>query len=124
MKGRRPAQWFLLAAAVTTLFAIDTPWHVADTEKRDGLTFASGALLSDLDQPGGALETRIVQDYQHARGQSCRAFLNPRISGIACRRGGGWHLVVTRDGIAVSDPTTSARIERNLRRALIKEAAQ
>lgn len=77
------------------------------TETRDGLTFAAGDLDQVLteqlvaEQRQGA-HTRILLSFADEDGVLCRGFVRSDLSGIACRRDGGWHLRIQRSGVNIS----------------------
>ena len=104
---RRRLRWVIPALVVAlVLVLLDHGLGGGQTEVRDGLTFAADDLELALDrqlvaeQRQGA-ETRILLSFADKRGALCRGFARGDLSGIACRRDGGWHLRVQRDGIDV-----------------------
>ncbi|ANY20696.1 hypothetical protein A6F68_02195 [Tsuneonella dongtanensis] len=104
----RTLRWAGPAMAAALVLALLIPGlRSGQTETRDGLTFASNDLARALDsqlvadQRQGD-ETRILLSFADEEGTLCRGFARADVSGIACRRGGGWHLRVQRDGIDVS----------------------
>ena len=96
-----------MAAALVLAVAIPALQRGGQTETRDGLTFAASELAQALDsqlvaeQRQGS-ETRILLSFADGDGTLCRGFARSDLSGIACRKDGGWHLRVQRDGVDVS----------------------
>jgi hypothetical protein len=70
---------------------------------RNGVLVAQGDLAQALDtqlasaQPGDAA-TRIGVSFARADGAFCRTFEGPALSGLACREGARWHMVMTAAG--------------------------
>lgn len=111
MKGRpagwRRLRWVLPALLVALFLALLMPrFSGGQTDARDGLTYAAGDLEQALnlelvaEQRRGS-ETRILLSFADENGTLCRGFARADLSGIACRRDGGWHLRVQRDGVDV-----------------------
>lgn len=104
----RTLRWAGPAIAAALVLAVLIPgFGGGQVETRDGLTFAANDLAGALDsqlvadqRPGG--ETRILLTFADENGTLCRGFARADLSGIACRREGGWHLRVQRDGVDVS----------------------
>lgn len=77
-----------------------------ETVQRDGLTFAANDLEKALgeqliaEQRQGS-RTHILLSFADGDGLLCRGFVRSELSGIACRRNGGWHLRVQRGGVDI-----------------------
>jgi hypothetical protein len=85
--------------------------------ERNGLMFASGELASALERGGSGTQLRELATFADADGTTCRAFLSRDTSGIACKERGGWHLRVTRNGVALDDPAAVAATEAAILKA-------
>ena len=100
-------RWALPAITVAFVLALMVPGTQGEpTETREGLTFAAGDLARALDdqlaaEQAPASETRVMLSFADDAGSLCRGFARADLSGIACRRDGGWHLRVQRDGIDI-----------------------
>lgn len=100
-------RWAGTAIAAAVALALLLPgFGEKQTEIRDGLTFAADDLERALDTQLAAeqrqgVETRILMTFADEDGRLCRGFARADLSGIACRRDGGWHLRVQREGIDV-----------------------
>lgn len=105
--GLHRLRWALPAIAAAIVLALLIPgFDGKQTVNRDGLTFAASDLARALDTQLAAeqrqgSETRILLSFEDEDGAACRAFIRTELSGIACRRDGGWHLRVQRDGVDV-----------------------
>lgn len=104
----RTLRWAGPAIAAALVLAVLIPgFGGGQVETRDGLTFAANDLAQALDdqlvaeQRQGS-ETRVLLSFADQDGTLCRGFARADLSGIACRRNGGWHLRVQRDGVDVS----------------------
>jgi hypothetical protein len=82
----------------------------------DGTLQARGVLAATLeqgltaDQKAGAA-VRLLGTYRSDEGVWCRAFTGEsRISGIACRTGDGWRLVMTEFGAPARSPVKAAAV--------------
>ncbi len=103
----RTLRWAGPAIAAALVLALLIPGlGNGQTVQRDGLTFAANDLAQALDsqlvaeQRQGS-ETRILLSFADETGRLCRGFARADLSGIACRRDGGWRLRVQRDGVDV-----------------------
>lgn len=102
----RPLWQSLTAIAATLILGIFVGRALpesANVASRDGVLVARGALAEALDtqlasaQPADAA-TRIGVTFARADGSPCRTFDGAALSGIACRGGGDWRLVMTAAG--------------------------
>lgn len=106
--NRRTLRWAFPATAAALILAMLIPgFGAGQTETRGGLTFARGELEHALDRRLVADQrqgdpTRLLSSFVDADGIICRAFVRADLSGIACRRDGGWHLRVQRDGVDIA----------------------
>lgn len=104
----RTLRWAGPAIVVAFVLAVLAPdFGSGQTEERDGLTFATNDLAMALDSQLVAdqrlgSETRMLPSFADADGTLCRGFVRADMAGIACRRDGGWHLRVQRDGVDVA----------------------
>ncbi|MXO74085.1 hypothetical protein GRI40_02470 [Altererythrobacter aerius] len=121
----RGVRWAILAVAMGAVLVASQGFFLpAIVEQRNGLTFAAGDLAHALETQTAAQSaghpTRVISTFADDRETPCRAFIRSDLSGIACRRAGGWHLAVQRDGadIAANDPRKFAAVERAIADAI------
>lgn len=109
-------RWAALAAGLVLgiLIGMFAPRPTSDL--LDGTLQARGVLAATLeqglseDQKAGAA-VRLLGTYQDKDGVWCRTFAGEsRISGIACRTGDGWRLVMTEVGAAVPSPVMASAV--------------
>ena len=96
----------------------------SETVERGGLTFAAPELAEGLELGADSNDLRVLAKFANTDGAPCRAFLASKISGIACKERGGWHMRVVRGGVSLDDPAAVAATEEALRQRAAEIAAQ
>ena len=122
--------WQSLTALAATLvlgIALGRAWPESATVASEaGVLVARGALAEALDSQlaaaqGADVATRIGVTFARADGSACRTFDSAALSGIACRGGGDWRLVMTAAGSGRQD---SEYRQAGASSPLVIEAAQ
>ncbi|MDP2259350.1 MAG: hypothetical protein Q8J89_06510 [Caulobacter sp.] len=116
--ARKPLdpRWAALAAGLVLGIAVGIFAPRPTNDLLDGKLQARGALAATLEQglaqdqkPDPAVE--LLATYHSQSGVWCRTFASEtRITGIACRTGDGWRLVLTEVGAAVPSAAMNAAI--------------
>lgn len=116
--ARKPVdpRWAALAAGLVLGIAIGIFAPRPTNDLLDGTLQARGVLAATLeqglseDQKAGAAVT-LLGTYQDKDGVWCRTFAGEsRVSGIACRTGEGWRLVMTEVGAPVPSPVMASAV--------------
>lgn len=109
-------RWAALAAGLVLGIAVGMLAPRPTNNLLDGTLQARGALAATLeqglseDQKAGAAVT-LLGTYRTQSGAWCRTFASEtRISGIACRTGEGWRLVMTEVGAPTPSPAMASAI--------------
>jgi hypothetical protein len=99
------------ALAATLVFGLvlgrSLPGESGPVRSEHGTLYASGDLADTLDTqlasaPTVGVPTRVGVSFARADGNLCRTFEGAALSGLACRDGGRWRLVVTAPGAGTS----------------------
>ena len=125
----RPLWQSLTALAATLVLGIvlGRAWpESAPVASEAGVLVARGALADALETQlasaqGADAATRIGVTFVRADGSACRTFDGAGLSGIACRGGGDWRLVMTASG---SGPQDSEYRQAGASAPLVLETAQ
>ena len=122
--------WQSLTAIAATLvlgIVLGRAWPESTTVvSEEGVLVARGALADALDSQlasaqGADAATRIGVTFARADGSACRTFDSAALSGIACRGGDEWRLVMTAAG---SGAARSEYRQAGTPSPLVLEAAQ
>ncbi len=115
---RRPLdpRWAALAAGAIVGLGVGMFAPRPTNDLLDGSLHARGALVATLEQ--GLAETQkagaavtLLGTYRRQDGVWCRTFASESgISGVACRTGDGWRLVMTQAGAPVPSPVLASAI--------------
>lgn len=116
--ARKPLdpRWAALAAGLVLGIAIGIFAPRPTNDLLDGTLQARGVLAATLEQ--GLSEDRkagaavvLLGTYQGKDGVWCRTFAGEsRVSGIACRTGEGWRLIMTEVGAPIPSPVMASAI--------------